>query len=101
MQFSIPHDTIKALLVAAAEKDVRYYLNAVCSDVRATDIVAVATNGHILVALPLATDSTIVPGQYIIPRDVLDNLKLAYEGVPITLTIDPATKTVSVSWFLL
>jgi DNA polymerase-3 subunit beta len=97
MQFSISHDTVKALLVAAAKKDVRYYLNGVCIDVRATDIVAVATNGHILVALPLATDSPIVLGQYIVPRDLLDNLKPAYKGAQVTLTIDPAAKTVSVN----
>lgn len=81
----------------SCKKDIRYYLNAVCIDVRATDIVAVATNGHILVALPLATDSTIVPGQYIIPRDVLENLKPAYKGAQVTVTIDPTAQTVSVN----
>jgi len=97
MQFSISHDTVKALLVAAAKKDTRHYLNSVCIDVRGTDIVAVATNGHILVALPLATDSTIVPGQYIVPRDLLDNLKPAYKGAQVTVTIDPAAQTVSIN----
>ena len=51
MQFSIPVDTIKALLLAAAKGDIRYYLNAVCLDVAPDGTaVAVATDGHIMLA---------------------------------------------------
>jgi DNA polymerase-3 subunit beta len=97
MQFSISTDTIKALLLAAPKKDIRYYLVGVCIDVRATDIVAVTTNGHIMLALPLATDSPIVPGQYIVPRDILENLKPAYKGAQVSLAIDADKKTVTVN----
>ena len=90
MKFSIPNDAIKALLLAAAKNDVRYYLNGVCLDVRAHDAVAVTTNGHILLAVPvaLADDSpALVPGEYIIPRDALENIKPTHKALPVTIEI--------------
>lgn len=92
MKFTIPHNTIKALLLAAPKNDTRYYLNSVLLDVRSTDAVLVATDGHILLALPVAPDGTAedvpyVPGQYIIPRDLLENVKPAYKGADVTIEI--------------
>jgi DNA polymerase-3 subunit beta len=103
MQFSIPVDTIKALLLAAGKKDHRYYLNGVLIDVRATDVVAVATDGHKLLAVPLTleqSDDGSVPytvGQYILPRDILEGLKPAYKGAPATVTIDAIAQKVSIN----
>jgi len=98
MQFSISADTIKALLTIAAKNDMRGYLNSVCIDVRASDAVAVATDGHKLLALPLtATDDapTLVPGQYIIRREALEGVKAVLKR-PITVTIDPTTRTATI-----
>jgi hypothetical protein len=106
MQFSIPVDTIKALLLAAAKGDIRYYLNAVCLDVAPDgSAVAVSTNGHIMLALPVDGEVTedgaaprrIVAGQYVIPRDVLEGLKAPWKGGAATVTIDTAAQTVTVS----
>lgn len=92
MKFTIPHNTVKALLLAAAKNDTRYYLNSVFLDVRQTDSVLVATDGHIMLALPVAPDGTAddvpyVPGQYIIPRDLLETVKPAYKGADVTIEI--------------
>ena len=95
MKFLIPADTIKALLVIAAKKDIRDYLNSVCIDVRATDAVAVATDGHKLLALPLtlADDApALVPGCYIIRRESLEGVKAVLKR-PILVTIDPTART--------
>jgi DNA polymerase-3 subunit beta len=97
MKFHIEIDTLKALTLAAAKGDVRYYLNAVCIDVRATDAVAVATNGHILLALPLATDSELVHGQYIIPRELVESLKAPFKNACAEVTIDTASQSVTVT----
>jgi len=101
MQFTIPVDSIKALLLAAAKNDVRYYLNGVCIDVRETDAVAVATDGHILLALPLeridGDPMPIVAGQYIIPRDAFDKLKAPFKGAHIVLTIDAASQAFTIA----
>lgn len=95
MKFIIPADTIKALLVIAAKKDIRGYLKSVCIDVRATDAVAVGCDGHKLLALPLtlADDApALVPGQYIITREALESVKPVLQR-PITVTIDPIART--------
>ena len=98
MKFLIPPDTIKALLVIAAKKDIRRYLESVCIDVRASDAVAVATDGHKLLALPLtATDDApaLVPGQYIIRRESLEGVKAVLKR-PITVTIDPIARAATI-----
>jgi hypothetical protein len=103
MQFSIPVDTIKALLLAAGKGDIRYYLNAVCLDVAPDgSAVAVSTNGHILLALPVerfdyGAHSPIVAGQYSIPRDVLEGIKAPIKKAAAIVIIDTAAQTVTVS----
>jgi hypothetical protein len=98
MKFSIPADTIKALLVIAAKKDTHDYLNSVCIDVRESDAVAVACDRHTLLALPLtATDDApaLVPGQYIIRREALEGVKAVLKR-PITVTIDATARTATI-----
>ena len=98
MQFLIPADTIKALLVIAAKNDTRGYLKSVCIDVREADAVAVATDGHKLLALPLtATDDApaLVSGRYIIRREALESVKAVLKR-PILVTIDATARTATI-----
>jgi hypothetical protein len=91
MKFLIPADTIKALLTIAPKVETRSYLVSVCIDVRADAAVAVATDGHKLLALPLelADDApALVPGQYIVRREALESVKPTLKR-PIVVTIDP------------
>lgn len=93
MQIQIDYDALRALLLVAAENDVRYYLNGIHVEVTATDIVAVATDGHSLLALPLApadADAPRMVGSWILPRDVLDMVKPHKVGrstLPLTITL--------------
>ena len=102
MKFAIESDTIKALLLAAAKKDVRYYLNGILFDVRATDAVAVTTDGHIMLAVPIVPElnengiGSYFPNQYIVPRDVLESIK-PNKIVPLVFTFDPAARTVTIA----
>jgi DNA polymerase-3 subunit beta len=94
MKLTIAHDTLKALLLVAAKGDIRHYLNGICVDVRAGDVTLVATNGHVLVAVPVEADDVEdpTPGQYIVDRAMLDAVKPAKSGrasLPITITIGP------------
>jgi len=96
MKFLIPADTIKALLVIAAKKDVRGYLNSVCIDVRASDAVAVVTDGHKMLAVALtvtddAAAAALVPGRYIVAREALESVKPVLKR-PILVTIDPTAR---------
>lgn len=95
MKITIDHNTIKALLICAAKQDVRYYLNGVCVDARASDVTLVTTDGHRMLAYPVATDAieALTVGQYIIPREALEAVKPAKAGrvtLPITIEIDTA-----------
>jgi DNA polymerase-3 subunit beta len=91
--FTIDHDVIKALLTAMPKQDIRYYLVGALIDVRESDITLVATDGHMLLAVPVHPDnieSAIPPGQYIIPRATLEAVKPAKAGrttLPIRVSV--------------
>lgn len=62
-------DTMKALLLVAGKKDVRYYLNGVYID--HVKRLAVVTDGHTLIACKLDPDD-FVNGSGIIPRELAE-----------------------------
>jgi DNA polymerase-3 subunit beta len=99
MKITIDHSIIKALLICAAKQDIRYYLKGVCVDARANgDVVLVATDGHRLLAYPVAVDNieALAPGEYIIPRETLEAVKPAKAGritLPIHIDIVTAPDT--------
>lgn len=96
MKITIDHSVIKALLICASKQDLRYYLKGVLVDARANgDVVLVTTDGHRMLAYPVATDAieALAPGQYIIPREALEAVKPCKAGrvtLPITIEIDVA-----------
>jgi DNA polymerase-3 subunit beta len=95
MKITIDHNIVKALLICAAKQDIRYYLKGVLVDARASDVTLVTTDGHRLLAYPVAVDAieALAPGQYIIPREALEAVKPAKAGrvtLPITIEIDTA-----------
>lgn len=92
MKITIDHSVIKALLICAAKQDLRYYLKGVLVDARASDVTLVTTDGHRMLAYPVATDAieALAPGQYIIPREALEAVKPCKAGrvtLPITIEI--------------
>jgi DNA polymerase-3 subunit beta len=100
MKITVQHDTIKALLLVSPKSDIRYYLNGVCVDVRNGTVTLVATDGHRLLAVPVAADDVenAVDGQYIIPRDTLDAVKPCKAGkhsLPLTIEIADARITIT------
>jgi DNA polymerase-3 subunit beta len=101
MKITVQHDTIKALLLIAPKADIRYYLNGVCADVRNGAATLVATDGHRLLAVPVAADDveSAIDGQYIIARDVLDAVKPVKiprsDNLPLTIEIADARITIT------
>ena len=76
MNFEIPKlSWLKAVMLAAAKKDVRYYLNGVM--VRNGEVAA--TNGHML--LLIKSDDIKSDGEYIIDNDTLKMIVSAHKGV--------------------
>lgn len=76
MNFEIPKLAwLKAVMLAAAKKDIRYYLNGVM--VRNGEMAA--TNGHML--LLIKSESIKSDGEYIIDNDTLKMLLTAHKGI--------------------
>jgi DNA polymerase-3 subunit beta len=99
MKITIDHSIIKALLICAAKQDIRYYLKGISVDARANgDVVLVATDGHRLLAYPVAVDNieALAPGEYVIPREALEAVKPVKAGrtvLPIQIDIVTAPDT--------
>ena len=76
MNFDIPKLAwLKAVMMAAAKKDVRYYLNGVM--VRNGELAA--TNGHM--ALMVKSESIKSDGEYIIDNDTLKMIVTVHKGI--------------------
>jgi DNA polymerase III sliding clamp (beta) subunit (PCNA family) len=73
-------NTLKALLLFAAKKDIRYYFNGVHFESGANGTMAVATNGHCLAVASLDRESA-EPASFIVPREHLDNVVKGAKGV--------------------
>lgn len=83
MKVNINRNALRAIALFAANDDVRYYLNAVCLQVRKDDVVLVATDGHRIAAYRLdkakatAQEEPLLIGDYILPIAVVKQVKKA------------------------
>lgn len=76
MNFEIPKLAwLKAVMMAAAKKDIRHYLNGVM--IRNGELVA--TNGHMMILIK--SKSIESDGEYIINSDTLEMILLSHKGV--------------------
>lgn len=77
-EIAVTRAQLRAALIFAGDKDIRYYLNGVCLHVgECGDARLVATDGSRLAIIKLDATSGATPGEYIIPRDVLKTVKKA------------------------
>lgn len=81
--YTIPANIIKALLLVAAKKDIRYYLNGIYVDNSADGVRLVATDGHMLAVAKCEAASTSTKDycSFIIPRKALEQLKITSDLV--------------------
>jgi DNA polymerase-3 subunit beta len=93
MQFTIKTNELKALLICAGKKDIRYYLNGVYFESSQNGLIAVATDGHRLLAINL-------PNEHhegvcaLIPRALIEiaiktkmpEINISIDGVNVTLS---------------
>jgi hypothetical protein len=71
---------LRAALITAGFKDVRYYLNGVLLDITPDFVRVVSTDGHRITVFHCArpaTDEPYAPAQIIIPRETLKGIKAA------------------------
>ena len=88
--------TLKALLLFAGKKDVRYYINSIHFERSATGTVAVATNGHCLAVARLDRDAA-EPASFTVPREHLDNVVKSAKGGVDIVKVDATQCTLSSS----
>ncbi len=80
---------LRAALIFAADKDIRYYLNAVCLEVgECGDCRLISTDGHRLAVLAVGDHPSAAPGEYLIPRDVIKAIKRAGRSTSKTVELD-------------
>ena len=72
LSVTIEAKVLKALLLFAAKKDIRTYINTVHFERSATGTVAVATNGHVVAVAKLDGMSDLPPGSFTVPREYLE-----------------------------
>jgi DNA polymerase-3 subunit beta len=72
-------NTLKAILLFAAKKDIRFYINGVHFESSANGTMAVATNGHCLAVARLDRESA-EPCNFAVPREHLDNVVKGAKG---------------------
>lgn len=86
--FEIPGfaDAVRACTYAAADQDVRYFLNGVCLQIEKDQVVVVATDGHRLHRVILDAVPGMPIGEHIFPRACLrfidsDTVRIAKDGI--------------------
>lgn len=86
---TITRAQLRAALIFAADKDIRYYLNAVLLEVgECGDCRLVATDGHRLAVLAVGDQPGALAGEYLIPREVIKPIKRAGRLTPATVDIE-------------
>jgi DNA polymerase-3 subunit beta len=91
---------IRAALLFAADRDVRYYLNGVCIEHSPQGERAIATDGHRLICVNIDVSDRIRASavhRFIVPRETLENvLKVHDKNLAVVITYNTETKKVQV-----
>lgn len=81
MQFELNIADIKASLLFAATGDIRYYLNSIYIETGPNGARVVGCDGHTLSVIKV--DGKFEPASIIVPREVLEKLKIGKRNFPI------------------
>lgn len=90
IEFSIKTNTLKALLLFSAKKDIRHYLNSIYFESCENGINSVATDGHALLAVRENFDNNYRGLSAIIPRESLERA-VKTKAVSLIITTDNQT----------
>ena len=91
----IPGRVLRAMLLMAANADIRYYLNSVKVEVREDAVYLAATNGHLLGAYRLEREEEVtLRAEFIVPRALLE---LVQRAKTVRLSYDPDSTMISVN----
>ena len=97
MELQLTVEQVKALLVIAPKTEIRYFLCGVLLEVRDDRAVLVASDGHRMLVLrpdERINGDDVRDGRWIIPRDLLANVKVK-KGGTLILSLDQFGDTVA------
>lgn len=93
MQFTIETNELKALLLCAAKKDIRYYLNGILFESTPHGIIAASTDGHRLLCINLPNEN--VQGvNALVPRELIE-AAVKTKAIVIQVTLEGQNVTLS------
>ncbi len=87
MQFTVKTNELKALLICAAKKDIRTYLNGIHFESTTSGLVAVSTDGHRLLAVNFDTSTDWQAFGVNIPREAIEKA-VKTKAVSLIVTLD-------------
>jgi hypothetical protein len=93
LSVTIDAKVLKAILLFAAKKDIRTYINTVHFERSANATYAVATNGHVVAVAKLDGMSDLPPGSFTVPREYLEAAAFA----KYSLLLDQAGTSVKIT----
>jgi hypothetical protein len=97
---TIDINTLKALMLFAGKKDIRYYLNSLHIEQSATGTIAVACNGHVIAVARIDSEAH-EPASITMDRQYIDGIKSKYavtfnQSDAATVSIKTENSTVNV-----
>jgi DNA polymerase-3 subunit beta len=96
MTITIQTNQLKALLLCAAKKDIRNYLNGIFFETNTAGLTAVSTDGHRLLAIQLEFNDNLAPLSVIVPRAAIEQA-VKTKAVSLIIDFDTDDKTFSIS----
>lgn len=88
LKIELPIGALKAVALAAGDRDIRYYLNGVLLDQAKEGLFLVATDGHRMHVMRVRQDVCLPMGaQVIIPADVVGRIKTHRNVLSVTVEI--------------
>jgi len=96
MTITIQTNQLKALLLCAAKKDIRNYLNGIYFETNTAGLTAVSTDGHRLLAIQLEFNDNLEALSVIIPRAAIEQA-VKTKAVSLIIDFDTDDKTFSIS----
>jgi len=96
MTITVQTNQLKALLLCAAKKDIRNYLNGVFFESNTAGLTAVSTDGHRLLAIQLEFNDDLEPLSVIIPRAAIEQA-VKTKAVSLIINFDMDDKTFSIT----
>lgn len=80
LRITLPLNALRAVALASADKDIRYYLNGVLLELTPSGTFLVATDGHRLHALRLSYEPWCAPARVVIPAAAIKSVVRGVKG---------------------